>query len=80
MRSRPKPIKPAILEEIDRENLPPIKTGVTLSAEAHYRLRAACAHYGKDQSEVVEVLILKHLGNCFTSVRKPGSDPSEAAA
>ena len=33
MKPRRKPIKPIPLEEINRENLPAVKTGVTLSAE-----------------------------------------------
>jgi hypothetical protein len=80
MKPRRKPNKLMPLEEIDREHLPPVKTAVTLSAEAHYRLKAACTHYRKDQSELVEFLVMEHLGGCFTSVRKPGSEASDAAA
>ena len=80
MGSRHKGSDRAAVGEIDRESLPPIKTAVTLSAEAHYRLKAACIHYGKDQSQMVQSLVLKHLGNCFTSVRERGPNTGEAAA
>lgn len=50
----------------------PVKTGVTLSAAASRKLRAAAVHEGKTQSELVEALVLKHLGGYFTSNRAKG--------
>jgi len=55
--------------EIDRTAGPPVKTAVTLSPLAHYRLRAACVHRVMDQSALIELLIIEHLGGCFTSDR-----------
>lgn len=78
-KSTRKPTHGLILEEIDRSALPPVKTGVILSAEAHYRLRTACTHLGRDQSAVVQSLVMEHLGGFFTSVRARGSEASEAA-
>ncbi len=48
MGSRHKGSDRAAVGEMDRESLPPIKTAVTLSAKADFRLKAACIHYGKD--------------------------------
>lgn len=47
----------------------PVKTAVTLSGDASHRLKSAALHEGKTQSELVEMLVLKHLGAYFTSKR-----------
>jgi len=39
----------------------PVKTAVTLSFEAHRKLRSAALHKGCTQSELVEDLVVKHL-------------------
>jgi hypothetical protein len=56
-------------EKTDLKNRPPVKTAVTLSGEAWHRLRAASALEGKTQSELVEGLVVKHLGGYFISKR-----------
>jgi hypothetical protein len=48
---------------------PPVKTAVTLSGDASHRLKSAALHEGKTQSELVEMLVLRHLGAYYTSKR-----------
>jgi hypothetical protein len=64
-----KPADPIPARRDDVKIRPPVKTAVTLSGDASHRLRAAALHEGKTQSELVESLVLKHLGAYFTSKR-----------
>jgi hypothetical protein len=50
----------------------PVKTAVTISADANQRLRAAAMVEGKTQSELVETLVLRHLGSYFVGKRGDG--------
>ena len=54
------------------KTLPPVKTGVTISAEAHRLLSAACLAEGQNQSQLVELLILTHLSGYYVARRSPG--------
>ena len=47
----------------------PIKTAVNLSPEAYYRLRACCVRENMTQSEVVELLVNRHLSGYVVQVR-----------
>ena len=47
----------------------PIKTAVNLSPEAYYRLRACCVRETMTQSEVVELLVNRHLSGYVVQVR-----------
>lgn len=47
----------------------PIKTAVNLSPEAYYRLRACCVRENMTQSDVVELLVNRHLSGYVVQVR-----------
>ena len=60
---------------------PPVKTGVTLSAEAHRRLSTASLVDGQTFSEIMEHLINTHLTHYFSGKRaKAGTGEAEEAA
>ena len=48
---------------------PPVKTGVTLSAEAHHRLATAVLVERKTMSQIVERLIQTHLTGYYSGRR-----------
>ncbi len=60
---------------------PPVKTAFTLSWEASRRLGIAKVVDGKDQSEIVEELIMSHLQGYFAGRRGRDEDgETEAVA
>ena len=66
-------------EKTDLKSRPPVKTAVYLSGEAWHRLRAATVLERKTQSELVEALVVKHLGGYFISKRITAETPSGQA-
>ena len=80
MRPSRKATEPVAEGEIGRASAPPVKTAVTLSAEAHYRLKCACVHHRKDQSELVEEIILEKFAAYHTRARKATAGEDATAA
>jgi hypothetical protein len=62
----------------DPPTRPPVKTGITLSADASYRLKSAALHERKTMSELVEMLVVRHLGAYYTSKRS-GTEAASGA-
>lgn len=60
-------------QETNGATKPPIKTAVTLSHDAHKRLKTAVLVEGKDQSEIVEGLITSQLQGYFSGRRGQGA-------
>jgi hypothetical protein len=56
---------------------PPVKTGFTLSADAHRRLRTASLVLEKDYSEIIEDLVTTHLTGYYAGRR--GSEKAPEA-
>ena len=58
---------------------PPVKTGITLSAEVHKRLQTACLVEGTNQSKILERLIMAHLTGYYSGRRGHSESGEEAA-
>jgi len=58
----------------------PVKTGITLSADAHRRLKTAGLVDGQNFSEIIEGLIQTYLVGYYAGKRGQAATGEEAAA
>lgn len=65
----------------DQQPRLPVKTAVTLSWEASRKLKSAALYEGRTQSDIVEGLVLLHLGGYFPGkreIRESGQEETPA--